>query len=126
MLLDIVCEKLNFLLIAKILIIIFFHLIKDYVEMKYSCFSNKRKESEIAKIVFKENFPITRTKDLRCTQQQCSSINYTYTVYFDNWSGSDHYMIVEYLKKNSRKIFSKGNLINKYYLFKIELTFNEF
>ncbi len=92
--------------------------------MKYSCFSYKKKGSEIAKIVFKENFPITRTKDLRCTQEQCWPINCTYTVYFDDWSSSD--MTVEYLSENRRKIFYNGNLMNKYYLFKNELTFDEF
>jgi hypothetical protein len=111
-LLDIVCEKRIFINSKN-----FDHniltLIKDYVEMKYTCFSNKNKELEIAKIIFKVIIPITRTEDLRCTQEQSSATNFSYIVYFNNWNGSDHDMTVQYLKKNRRKIYDNGSLMKK-------------
>ncbi len=124
MLLDIVCNKQIFINSKN-----FDHniltLIKDYVEMKYTCFSNKNKELEIAKIIFKKNFTLTRTEDLRCTQEQSSATNFSYTVYLNNWNGSDHDMTVQYLKKNRRKIYEDGSFMKKKIFF-IKSTFNEF
>ncbi len=93
--------------------------------MKYTCFSNKNKELEIAKIIFKKNFTLTRTEDLRCTQEQSSATNFSYTVYLNNWNGSDHDMTVQYLKKNRRKIYEDGSFMKKKIFF-IKSTFNEF